>query len=576
MPETPPHERRAHLLTRRLTGWRKDQLGGLSRSGLLVATVFIIAANTPSLLPRPWQLQGLITAICALLGYAAGWSMGQIVRALGRWLGVEVQVNVVRARRVQWLLAVLAVVGVIAFPILTIEWQQRVSEYVGLPPPGVSHVVGALFVFAVAFAALLLAWRLVAGLSDWFLTRMTSRRIRAAFANVIASALTVLTVVVAYTQIVSPVMMSYVWQSSERVNATAPWGRERPTSPLRTGGPGSHFSWESIGQDGAKFVSMGPDAADIEEVTGRPALEPIRVMVGVQPTLEATRDGVLAEMDRTGAWERGAIVVATATTTGYLNMRAPATVEYLLDGDVATVSMAYSTLPSAFGYLTQADVPPHAARMLLDAVRERVAAMPTDQRPKVYATGESLGAYGGESAFTSPEQMLAELDGAVWSGTPEFAKVRRELTESRMPGSTALAPIIDMGRHIRFAGTGPQVWTDEYDRPLGPWEYPRVVYLQHPSDPVAWWSPSLLVSSPDWLRETRENTSMSQMSWWFLVTFWQVTADMAVSSAVPMNYGHRYYALDMVPAWEAVLGVEGLDPARREAIMDAVNSNVND
>ncbi|EUA23142.1 hypothetical protein I553_5265 [Mycobacterium xenopi 4042] len=41
----------------------------------------------------------------------------------------------------------------------------------------------------------------------------------------------------------------------------------------------------------------------------------------------------------------------------------------------------------------------------------------------------------------------------------------------------------------------------------GPWEGTRVLFLQHPSDPVVWWSPDLLFSRPDWLVEPPGKTA---------------------------------------------------------------------
>ena len=104
-----------------------------------------------------------------------------------------------------------------------------------------------------------------------------------------------------------------------------------------------------------------------------------------------------------------------------------------------------------------------------------------------------------------------------------------------------VVPVLDDGRHIRFAGRPEQLDADEYGRPLGTWAFPRVVYLQHASDPVAWWSPDLMWTAPAWLQETRRDTPMAQMSWTPQVTFWQITADMLVSNNVPGGFGHRYY-----------------------------------
>lgn len=47
-----------------------------------------------------------------------------------------------------------------------------------------------------------------------------------------------------------------------------------------------------------------------------------------------------------------AVLVETDTSTGFINTWGAASFEYLLDGDTAIASMAYSDLPSAFGLLT--------------------------------------------------------------------------------------------------------------------------------------------------------------------------------------------------------------------------------
>ena len=166
--------------------------------------------------------------------------------------------------------------------------------------------------------------------------------------------------------------------------------------------------------------------------------------------------------------------------------------------------------------------------------------------------------------------MLTRVDGAVWSGAPAFTPMRERLAERRNVGSTLAGPVIDNGAHVRFASRPEELWADQFGRPLGLWEPGhRVVYLQHRSDPVAWWTPELLVREPEWLRETRVDSPAAQMSWLPFVTFWQVTADMAVATRVPNGWGHNYRS-EMVPAWAAVLG---LDPdVDRTRIITAIRT----
>ena len=80
-----------------------------------------------------------------------------------------------------------------------------------------------------------------------------------------------------------------------------------------------------------------------------------------------------------------------------------------------------------------------------------------------------------------------------------------------------------------------------------PWTGTRVLILQHPSDPITWWSPSLLFERPDWLAETPGRDVLEEMTWIPLVTFWQVTLDMPFAVDVPEGHGHRYTASPSTP-----------------------------
>ncbi|MEN3540072.1 alpha/beta-hydrolase family protein [Microbispora sp. ZYX-F-249] len=72
-------------------------------------------------------------------------------------------------------------------------------------------------------------------------------------------------------------------------------------------------------------------------------------------------------------------------------------------------------------------------------------------RPALLVFEESLGAFGAESAFGGD----------------------RDLRE----------PVYRDGETVRFANR-----PSDLDVPASPWKRPRVVYLQHPSDPNVWWT----------------------------------------------------------------------------------------
>jgi len=103
----------------------------------------------------------------------------------------------------------------------------------------------------------------------------------------------------------------------------------------------------------------------------------------------------------------------------------------------------------------------------------------------------------------------------------------------------------------------------------GPWEDPRVLYLQHASDPVVWWGPSLLFERPDRLAEPAGSDRSPAMRWYPIVTFAQVAADIMVGTAPPVGHGHNYE--DLIPyGWAAVSSPEGWTFADTQRVAEAV------
>ena len=117
---------------------------------------------------------------------------------------------------------------------------------------------------------------------------------------------------------------------------------------------------------------------------------------------------------------------------------------------VARFGERLAHLASALELLTDRATPREAGRALFNKVHAEWSKLPTDSRPMLVVGGESLGAYGGLSAFSDVDDMLARAQGGVWSGTPSFSEIADHLYASRTQGSPQISPVVDNGLHIRF------------------------------------------------------------------------------------------------------------------------------
>jgi uncharacterized membrane protein len=169
--------------------------------------------------------------------------------------------------------------------------------------------------------------------------------------------------------------------------------------------------------------------------------------------------------------------------------------------------------------------------------------------------GESLGSFGGETAFSGEYSMANLTNGALWAGPPNFNTLFREFTDHRDPGSPEVQPIYQDGRIVRFADDATKAIP-----PGGqPWDRTRVLYMMHPSDPIVWWSPHLIFSKPDWTSEPPGSDVLGGIFWMPFVTFWQVTADLPFATGVPAGHGHKYTS-EYVDGFNAIMQPAGVTP----------------
>ncbi|MGW6725486.1 alpha/beta hydrolase [Nocardia sp. NPDC055029] len=528
---------------------------GFHLGGAIGALVLVWLSLTPSLLPRGPLFQGVVTGAAAAFGYA----LGLAVAALMRWM-VQREPGPTPTV-VRWGLGIVAVLGTVTVLVWYADWQSDLRSLMGVSGLAWHAYPIIVAISAVVFVVLIAVSRLCWALSRWvggLLGRVLPTRVAAVLGGVVVAVVAV----AAINGVVADVAMSVLNETFKAVNQEDSPDTEEPVVPERSGGPGSLVSWDSLGRQGRIFVANGPTARDLTVFSGKPAREPIRVYTGLDSAenIRAEADLAVAELRRAGGFDRAVLGVATTTGTGWINESTASALEYLANGDSALVSMQYSYLPSWLSFVVDQERARQAGQALFEAVHAEWDTLPADRRPKLVVFGESLGSFGGEAAFAGIQDMAARTDGVLFVGPTATNPVWGDATARRDPGSPQWLPIYRDGHTVRFIADAPDL-----ARPDTAWGSPKVVYLQHASDPITWWTPQLLFQKPDWLREERGHDVLPSTRWIPVVTFLQVSADMAVSTDVPDGHGHTFHA-DIADAWAAILSPAGWNPADTERL----------
>lgn len=512
--------------------------------GTAVGLTFIWLSMTPSLLPRGPLFQGIVSGAAGACGYGLGVLSVFLVRYM------RSKDSSPKAPRWAWLVLIgLGVIGQVLAVIWFHVWQDEVRDMMGVPRMKFwDHPLTAVYSIVFLFGFVEIG-QLIRKLVR-FLMRQLERVAPPRVSGVVAVLLVIAVFVEVFNGVVGHYAMSWINNTFASANDEDDPDNPAPTSPLRSGGPGSLASWSSLGRQGRIFVGNGPSVDELSKFNGRKAIEPIRAYAGLHSAdgIRATAKLAAQELKRTGGLERAVVAVATTTGTGWINEAEAASLEYMYNGNTAIVSMQYSFLPSWISFLVDKANAQEAGQDLFEEVDALVRQMPEGKRPKLVVFGESLGSFGGEAPFQSLNNLVARTDGALFSGPTFNNPIWTELTRYRDAGSPEKLPIYDDGLNARF-GSRPE----DLNRPANAtWGHPRVVYLQHASDPIAWWNPDLLLARPDWLEEPRGRDVSPRMEWIPVVTFLQVSADMAVAVDVPDGHGH-VYVRDVANAWADVL-----------------------
>lgn len=522
-----------------------------SLAGLLLATLFFAASLSPSLIPRSPVVQGAVSGVCLAAGYGIGVALGQIWRylQLPRWGPGPVPV--------------LAAAGIclgIAFWFLwrASDWQNAIRSLMELEPVETSRPLEVASLAILLFLILVL----IARLFGWLfrtLSRRLARHVPPRISRIVGFTLAL----ALFWGVANGVLLNVGLRMSDGVykqlDLMIEDGILQPEEPMKTGSPASLVSWASLGRAGREMVARGPTRAEIEAFSGVPALEPIRVYVGLNAaeTPAERADLALRELLRVGAFERSVLVITTPTGTGWVDPESQIPLEYLHHGDVASVVVQYSYLTSVLALLFEPDYGRETAEALFDAVYGHWTALPRDARPRLYLHGLSLGALNSDLSADLFKVIGDPHDGALWAGPPFPSRTWGQVTAMREPGSPQRLPRFRDGSLIRFTAQ-----QNHLDEARAPWGAMRIVYLQYASDPVVFFDPAAWYRPPAWMRDPRAPDVAPQFRWYPVVTLFQLTLDMATATTTPMGYGHIYTAPHYIDAWRAVTEPEGWDEAQ--------------
>lgn len=528
--------------------------------GLLVGTIFFAASLTPSLVPRPTLVQGALSGF----SLAAGYGVGMVLRWIWRSLQLPEPTGATR----RWVVAILtlACLGLAGAALWKAsEWQDALRALMDMPPVETARPLTLAAAALVTFGVVMLLGWLI-HMTGRLLSRWLARHLpgpQAVLLGVVATAVLFWNI---GNGVIARGVMQVLDASYQQYDALFEETSPQPIDPLKTGSPASFLDWDGLGRAGREMIAAGPDQAAISRISGRPALEPLRVYVGLNsaPDPQARAELALAELIRIGAFDRGNLVIATPTGTGWVDPESHRALEYVLLGDVATVSVQYSYLASWIALLADPEYGAETARAVFATIYGHWRELPRDIRPRLYLHGLSLGALNSDLSHDLFQVISDPYDGALWSGPPFNSRTWREVTRLRNPGTPAWLPTFRDGSVIRF--TAQQNRLDEAEAPWGAY---RLIYLQYASDAVVFFDPGALWRRPAWMEGVRGPDVSPHFTWIPVVTFLQLGADIMMAVAPPLGHGHTYAFPHYVDAWASLTDAPGWTDDRLESLKAA-------
>lgn len=518
---------------------------------LLIALLFLAASMTPSLIPRSPEVQGALGGLVMALGYLIGqlilliWHMADMPRLTGR------------PYQIASALAGLVVAVILAAALSNVlTWQNDLRARMGMEVMEQSHLLAILLLATIVFLTLCIVGFGIQFVFDQLRFRlyrlMPPRR-----ANVVGFVVVVLLLFVATRDGIVQKLFQIADDSYEAAQKLFDDAPPPPSEPRFSGSPASLIDWGAMGQPGRDFVIGGPDAQAISRFTGREALDPIRVYVGRAEADSASERALIAleELKRLDAFSREVLIIASPTGTGWLDPGSHDPLEYMHDGNIATVAVQYSYLQSPMALVFEAETGLDQARETIHLIHSYWRSLPESERPRLYIHGLSLGAWSSMYATDILTLVDQPISGALWAGPPFPSTFWNLVQRMRDPDSPWVRPIIAGSEVIRYYSHEGWAVAD------AEWGDIRIAFIQYASDPIVFYEPDSVWRAPVWMHEENAPDVTPALRFMPVVTHFQLVVDMMLSTNVPGGYGHSYYAQDYIEPWVEVTAPANWTPA---------------
>src|SRR5262245_31328634 len=213
-----------------------------SPAGLLLGTLFFAAALTPTLVPRTFFTQGVLSG-CS---FAAGYGIGVFGRWLAAYMGFPKTGS--RARLIVKIVAAIACALVAAaFLWKAAEWQNSIRKVMALEPVDTAHSLEVGVVAVLTFLLLIALarfFRLIFSVVSTRLDRFVPERVSRVIGIAVAIAL--------FWSMIDGVLFRFALHmadaSFEEFDALIEPESQQPADPAKTGSDASLVRWDELGR----------------------------------------------------------------------------------------------------------------------------------------------------------------------------------------------------------------------------------------------------------------------------------------------------------------------------------------